>query len=145
MTEETAEPEIPSPQPGNALTVAIATYDGRELLEVALPSLARQRFRDFRVLVVDDGATDGTAPWLAHEWPAVGVIVQANSGVTAALNACLRAAGDTELVALFNNDVELDPDCLGELVADLRAHPNAGSATPKLLDFRARGVIDGAG
>jgi GT2 family glycosyltransferase len=143
--EEPAQPQIPAPRPGNALTVAIATYNGRELLEVALPSLARQRFRDFRVLVVDDGSTDGTAEWLARDWPAVEVIVQANSGVTAALNACLRGARDTELVALFNNDMELDPDCLGELVADLRAHPTAGSATPKLLDFHARDVIDGAG
>jgi GT2 family glycosyltransferase len=143
--EERTEPQIPAPQPGNALTVAIATYNGRELLQVALPSLARQRFRDFRVLVVDDGSSDGTAEWLAREWHAVEVVVQANSGVTAALNACLQAARDTELVALFNNDVELDPDCLGELVADLRAHPKAGSATPKLLDFRARDVIDGAG
>jgi hypothetical protein len=75
----------------------------------------------------------------------VEVIVQTNSGVTAALNACLNAARDTELVALFNNDVELDPDCLGELVSDLRGHPQAGSATPKLLDFAAREVIDGAG
>jgi glycosyltransferase involved in cell wall biosynthesis len=58
--------QIPASQPGNALTVTIATYNGRELLEVALPSLARQHFRDFRVLVVDDGSSDGTAEWLAR-------------------------------------------------------------------------------
>jgi GT2 family glycosyltransferase len=137
--------QMPAARAGSLLTVAIATYDGRELLEVALPSLARQRFRDFRVLVLDDGSRDGTADWLSTHWPGVEVVVQPNSGVTAALNACLRAARDSELVALFNNDMEFDPGCLGELVRELQAHPEAGSATPKLLDFRRREVIDGAG
>jgi GT2 family glycosyltransferase len=137
---------IPAPRTGTLLTVAIATYNGRELLAVALPSLAAQRFRDFRVLVVDDGSTDGTAAWLAEHWPTVDVIVQANAGVTAALNVCLReGARESELVGLFNNDVELDPDCLGELVAALAEHPHAGSACPKLLDFHRRELLDGAG
>ncbi len=127
------------------LTVAIPTYNGRELLEVVLPSLAAQNFRDFDVVVVDDGSTDGTAEWLAARWPDVEVVVQENQGVTAALNACLRAGARSELVALFNSDVELDPDCLGELVDALRAHPEAGSASPKLLDFERHDVIDGAG
>jgi GT2 family glycosyltransferase len=127
------------------LTVAIPTYNGRALLEVVLPSLAGQRFADFDVVVVDDGSTDGTAAWLAAQWPDVQVVVQENQGVTAALNACLRAGADTELVGLFNSDVELDPDCLGELVGALREHPEAGSASPKLLDFDRRDTIDGAG
>jgi GT2 family glycosyltransferase len=137
---------IPAPRTGNLLTVAIATYNGRELLAVALPSLAAQRFRDFRVLVVDDGSTDGTAAWLAEHWPTVAVIVQANAGVTAALNVCLReGARESELIGLFNNDVELDPACLGELVAARAEHPRAGSACPKLLDFHRRELLDGAG
>jgi GT2 family glycosyltransferase len=127
------------------LTVAIPTYNGRELLEVVLPSLAAQRYRDFDVVVVDDGSTDGTTEWLAAQWPDVEVVVQDNQGVTAALNACLRAGADTEFVGLFNSDVELDPDCLGELVGALREHPEAGSASPKLLDFDRRDTIDGAG
>lgn len=129
----------------DVLTVAIPTYNGRELLEVVLPSLAAQNFRDFDVVVIDDGSTDGTAEWLAARWPDVEVVVQENQGVTAALNACLRAGARSELVALFNSDVELDPDCLGELVDALREHPEAGSASPKLLDFDRRDVIDGAG
>jgi hypothetical protein len=64
--------------------------------------------------------------------------------VTVALNACLRAAR-TELVALFNNDMELAPACLQELVAELDRQPGIGSVTPKMLDFTDRTVLDGAG
>jgi len=127
------------------LTVTVLSYDGRELLEIVLPSLAAQRFADFRTVVVDNGSSDGTAAWLREHWPAVEVVaLPVNVGVSAALNACLDAA-DSKLVVLLNNDLELDPECLGELVAAMSEHPRAGSAAAKLLDFHDRGVIDGAG
>ena len=127
------------------MTVAVLSYDGRHLLEIVLPSLARQRFRDFEVVVVDNGSSDGTAAWLAEHWPQVRVIeLPENVGVTRALNVC-ATAGEGELVGIFNNDLELDPACLGELVSALDAHADAGWAGAKLLDFHQRDVIDGAG
>jgi GT2 family glycosyltransferase len=128
-----------------ALTVAVLSYDGRHLLEVILPSLALQRFRDFEVVVVDNGSRDDTAAWLGEHWPEIEVVsLPENVGVTAALNVCARA-GRGELVGLFNNDLELEPDCLGEMVAALRAHPAAGWAAAKLRDFERRELLDGAG
>ena len=128
------------------LVLAIATYDGRALLEAMLPSVAAQRWRDFRVVIVDDGSSDDTVPWLAEHWPEAHVVALArNGGVTAAFNACVAAAGDAELVALFNNDIELHPECLGELARALAEHPEAGFAAAKLVDFHRRDVLDGAG
>lgn len=128
------------------VTVAIATYNGRELLEVVLGSLCEQRFRDFCVVVVDDASSDDTVAWLAARWPDVQTIVhERNRGVTAALNTCLRSGERSELVALLNNDVELAPDCLAELVAALDEHPRAGVSCAKLLDFYDRALLDGAG
>jgi len=126
------------------LVVAIATYNGREMLEIVLPSLRRQTFRDFRVVVVDDASSDGTVEWLAEHWPQVEVVAHPrNRGVSVALNSCLRA-GPSEFVALLNNDVELEPDCLGELVAALSEHPEAGAACGKLLNYSRRELLDGA-
>lgn len=131
--------------PKPLVTVSVLTYDGRELLEVVLPSLAAQRFVDFRTVVVDNGSSDGSVAWLREHWPGVDVVsLPRNVGVTAGLNACVEAA-DSELVVLLNNDLELHPDCLSELVGAMRAYPRAGSAAAKLVDFHDRGVIDGAG
>jgi hypothetical protein len=128
------------------VTVAIATYNGRHLLEVVLPSLRGQSFEDFRVVVVDDASSDDTAQWMAAHWPDVDLVVHPhNRGVTAALNTCLEAGADSEMVALLNNDVELEPDCLAELVAALDEHPEAGCSCAKLLAFEDRSVLDGAG
>jgi GT2 family glycosyltransferase len=127
------------------LTVAVLSYDGRHLLETMLPSLTRQRFQDFETVVVDNGSRDDTVAWLAKQWPEVQVIsLPENVGVTAALNVCAHA-GEGELLALFNNDMELEPDCLGELVSALEAHPEAGWAAAKLRDFEQRELLDGAG
>ena len=127
------------------LTAVVLTYDGRHLLETALPSFAAQTYGPYRLLVVDNGSRDDTRAWLATHHPEAEVLaLPQNIGVTAALNRGWQAAR-TEYVALFNNDVELDPGCLAELVAALDVHPEAGSAGAKLIDFHDRAVLDGAG
>jgi GT2 family glycosyltransferase len=127
------------------LTVAIATYNGRRLLEVVLPSLHQQSFREFDVLIVDDASSDDTVGWAESHWPDVSVIRHPrNLGVTASLNTCLREA-HAEYIALLNNDLELRPDCLGELVGALDAYPRSGVACGKLLDYHRRDHLDGAG
>jgi GT2 family glycosyltransferase len=130
---------------GVDLTVAIPNYNGRALLATMLDSLRRQTLQPAQIVIVDDCSDDDSVEYLKADWPQVRIVRQpTRSGVTVALNACLAAA-DTELVGLFNNDMELAPDCLAELVAALDSHPNAGSATPKMLDFAERDLLDGAG
>jgi GT2 family glycosyltransferase len=127
------------------VTVIIPTWNGRELLAAALTSLREQRFRDFVVLVVDNGSTDGTAAHVAAEHPEAEVLeLPENHGFAGAVNAGIaRARG--EFVALLNNDMELDPGWLAELVAALDADPAAGSAASKLRMLREPGLLDGAG
>jgi GT2 family glycosyltransferase len=45
----------------------------------------------------------------------------------------------------LNNDIELDPGCIGELVRALDEHPGAGSACAKLIDYHDRSRLDGTG
>lgn len=132
--------------PATALTLVIPNYNGRALLEAMLPTLATQTYQDFDVVVVDDCSEDDSLAYLRAHWPEVWVVGRTERrGVTAAMNACLEAASGSELVGLFNNDMELQPDCLAELVAELHRHPEVGSVTPKMLDFAQRDVLDGAG
>jgi GT2 family glycosyltransferase len=127
------------------ISVTIPTYDGRDLLDVVLPSVVAQEVDgELEIVVVDDGSTDGTAQHLAESWPQVRIVVQPNAGVSAAMNRCLaEASGD--YVALLNNDLELAPGFLEALASELDAHPEAGSACGKMLDYAQRDVIDGAG
>ncbi len=128
-----------------AVTAIVLNYNGRELLDVILPSLAAQTYPNLAVTVLDNGSSDGSPELVRERWPDVRVIaLPHNVGVAAALNRGLETV-QTELVALLNNDIELDPGWLEELVAHLETHPEAASASGKLLRFNSRDVIDAAG
>jgi GT2 family glycosyltransferase len=127
------------------VTLAIPTYNGRHLLEVVLPSVARQTATGFRVHVVDDGSTDDTLAYLRESWPDVHVVASAhNLGVAATFVRAVESAS-TRYVALVNNDLELDARWVEEMRAALEAHPEAASADGKMLRYDRRDVIDGAG
>ena len=126
--------------------LAVLNYNGRELLDEALPSIVAQDYDAFEVLVVDNGSSDGSPAHIGERWPSVRVVTLGrNVGVTAALNVMVRCAGDAEVVALLNNDVELAPDWLRRLVETLDGHPRAAAATGKLLRQGDRRLIDRAG
>jgi GT2 family glycosyltransferase len=127
------------------VTAVVLTYNGRELLDVVMPTLLGQTYRDFTVVVVDDASSDGTGDHVLARWPEARLLeTPVNRGVAAALNRGLAAA-EGEYVALLNNDLELEPDWLERLVGVLDAHPEAASATGKLLNFHRREEIDAAG
>ena len=127
------------------VAVVIPTWNGRDYLDVVLPSLRAQSFGAHRVTVVDNGSSDGTAEHLRERYPEVHLVeLGANMGFAAAVNRGIEAS-EGEFVAVVNNDLELVPDWLEEMVAALREHPGAGSATGKMLFYDRRDTIDGAG
>lgn len=73
------------------LTVIIPVYNGREQIRRCLESLERQSFQDFRVLIVDDGSTDGTDQVIReyaaeHLQNRIELIRQENQGAAPARN-----------------------------------------------------------
>jgi GT2 family glycosyltransferase len=128
-----------------SVSTLVLNYDGRSLLDTALPSLLAQSYPNFTVTVIDNGSSDGSADYVRERWPSVDVLeLPVNVGVAAALNRGVEVAGG-DLVALLNNDIELEPDWLERLVAALGEHPGAASASGKLMRFYDRTVIDAAG
>ena len=127
------------------LTVVIPNWNGERFLLSCLGSLREQSFEDFETVLVDNGSTDGSIPFVRRNFPEVRVLpLGENRGFSAAVNAGIRTSR-TEYVALLNNDTEVDPDWLKALVRAADAHPEAGFFASKLVDFDDRRVLDGAG
>lgn len=136
------EPHLPAPP---RVAVIIPTYNGARFLVPCLEALRRQTYRDFRVLVVDDGSTDETGAALQRDFPDVGLIrLPRNVGLARAQNAGI-AATETELVAVLNNDTEAEPQWLERLVAALDARSEAWAAAGKLRIWGRRDTLHAMG
>lgn len=103
------------------LSVIVPVYNVERWVDRCLESLSMQEFRDFEVICVNDGSTDGSRERLAA-WEArdhrVRVIDQANQGPSAARNAGICAArGD--YVSFLDADDRYLPGACGRIVSAL--------------------------
>ena len=89
------------------VTVVIPNYNGLKFMDPCFKALNLQLCRDFDILVVDNGSTDGSVEWLKeHEIPSI--FLEKNTGFSGAVNVGIKAS-KTPYVILLNNDTE--PDC----------------------------------
>lgn len=125
--------------------IVIPTFNGRAMLEGCLDSIRCQTLREYAVTVVDNGSTDGTIDALRDRFPEVRLVAMGrNTGFSAAVNAGIRA-GSAPLVFLLNNDTELAADCLQQLIEAADREPAAAFFAARMLSFRQREILDGAG
>jgi glycosyltransferase involved in cell wall biosynthesis len=109
-----------------AVSVLIPVYNGQRYLAAAIESVLGQSFRDFEVLVVDDGSRDRSRD-VAWEWKRrdarVRVIAQNHEGKAAGLNRGIREARSKWVAMLDADDVCL-PDRLEAQLAFASQHPS---------------------
>lgn len=127
-------------------TVIIPNYNGRKFLDTCFDSLEKQTYRAFRVIVVDNGSTDGSREWLReHESDRVRVIyLEKNTGFSFAVNAGIRAAG-TKYVLLLNNDIRADERFIEYLVKAVSASPRIFSVASRMIQMAHPDRLDSAG
>jgi len=128
--------------------IIVPVFNRKAIIECFLICLGKQTFRDFTVIVVDDGSTDGTPALIAEKFPDVHLLHgdgnlwwtgATNFGIRHALT--LAAADDAILV--INDDIEIGPDYLASLYRVWQATPRAliGSVVVDINDPER--IIDG--
>jgi GT2 family glycosyltransferase len=129
----------------SSVSVVIVNWNGRQLIVDCLQGLQEQSVADFRIIVVDNGSSDGSPQFLADTFPDIELItLDRNTGFAIANNTAFGAL-DTEYVALLNNDARPHRDWLGNLIRTLELHPEAGFAASKMLFHDNRQIVDRAG
>jgi GT2 family glycosyltransferase len=127
------------------VSIIIVNWNGREFLRECLEGLRRQVYRDFSVILVDNGSHDGSTAFVSENYPEVSIVaLKDNRGFAAANNVALHTI-ETEFVALLNNDAVPHPLWLKSLVEALEEHPQAGLAASKMLLYDRPEMIDRAG
>jgi Glycosyl transferase family 2 len=130
--------------PSLALAVIIPAYNRRELLLETLESVRIQTVAPWRVVIVDDGSSDGT-PEAAEEWLSnhtmaceVRIIRQANAGVSAARNRGVRECEDADLLAFLDSDDLWPADFVQQVLCAFSQAPEIVAATNDRLDVEYR-------
>jgi N-acetylglucosaminyl-diphospho-decaprenol L-rhamnosyltransferase len=125
------------------IDVVIPTWNGRDLLERCLATLAAQTV-DHRVIVVDNGSTDETTALVRERFPTADLVeLERNYGFAGGVNRGVER-GEAPVVVLVNNDVECDPPFLERLAAPLLDDEHVGMVAGLLLR-PGRDVIDSYG
>jgi len=134
-----------SAEPGT-IDVVIPTWNGLHLLEPCCRSLWETTSgSEIRVVVVDNGSTDGTKEWLQarqSEGRLVALFNAENEGFAKATNRGLRLSGGD--VLLLNNDIVALPGWLAPLKEALAADPRVAAAGSLLL-YPGRRLVQHAG
>jgi glycosyltransferase involved in cell wall biosynthesis len=117
------------------VSVVIPAYNAAWCVGKAIDSVLAQDFRDFELIVVNDGSTDDTPSVLAGYGDVIRVVHQSNGGMSSARNAGIRVARG-ELIAFLDSDDWWLPGKLGHQVELMQARPDIGftSAAARVED-----------
>ena len=130
------------------VAVLIPLYNHARYIGAALASLRAQTRPPDRVIILDDGSTDGSLGALmadsgAHPpaptsgkyagiEPQVDILFQPNAGAHATLNRLVALADDCDYLAILNSDDCYHPERLERCLDYLEAHPQTGLLCTRL-------------
>lgn len=129
----------------NSIYVVIPVFNRIIFTRDCLKSIYNQTWKNYKIIVVDDGSTDGTKEMLINEFPEVHII-QGNGNLwwTKATNLGVRYAleNNADFILTLNNDTILFEDFLDKMLFWAEKYPNAlfGSLA---LDRQTREIVYG--
>src|SRR4028119_1041930 len=107
------------------VSVIIPAYNGDRYIAQAVESVISQTYKNWEIIVVDDGSTDDTRRALQPYVEKIRYVYQENQGVAAARNRGIQEARG-ELIAFLDHDDFFLPDKLAAQVACFEAQPQLG-------------------
>lgn len=113
-------------------SVVIPLYNKRDRIAKTLQSVLDQTFRNYEIVIVNDGSTDGSETVVEEFFrkkeldnnPNFRLIHQTNAGVSAARNKGIAEA-KSKYIALLDGDDEWKPDYLATQAALIAKYPEA--------------------
>jgi hypothetical protein len=126
----------------STLSVLMPVYNSGRYLRATLDSILQQTFRDFELLVVDDGSTDDSGRILAEVAGRDRRISlsrhEANRGITRSMNQLFPRARGTYVTRHDADDLS-EPERFARLVAFLEANPAVGVVGSRVLFIDSEG------
>ena len=89
---------------GNLVTVVTPCYNSEKFIVSSINSVLSQTYKDFELILIDDGSTDSTPELLNNYYGKIkSIILKKNCGVSSARNIALSKS-DSDWVAFLDHD-----------------------------------------
>lgn len=126
------------------LTVIIPNYNGKHFLKECFQSLKNQNHL-FEVIVIDNDSQDGSVDYIQQEYPEFTLMSNhRNLGFATAVNQGINASS-SEYILLLNNDVQLEPETISNLLKCIKTDENIFAVSSKMIQYHDRAKMDDAG
>jgi GT2 family glycosyltransferase len=128
------------------IAAIVVAYNGGDDLARCVRSLLAQTVRDLEVIVVDNASMDGSVERLEAAFGSTVRVIrrESNGGYGVGANTGWRST-DAAFVAIFNQDVTADPDCLARMRQVLIDEPRDAIVSPKLVLASDRRHVNAVG
>lgn len=127
------------------VSVIILNWNGERYLRQCLDSVLAQDYDPLDIIVVDNASGDASVEIVKTDYPAVLLIENPlNTGFAAGNNIGIRhAKGD--YIVIFNNDAEMERNCISEMVRAIEKDKRYGACATKICLKFDEGLLDAAG
>ncbi len=116
-----------------AYTIAVINFNGMNVLRPTLEALLQIPDERKRIMVLDNGSTDGSREWVATTYPELDLRHTADDGDVQRVRSYALAHAETRYLMLLDNDLVLEPDCPARLLSAMRSRPNVLATTPRMV------------
>lgn len=116
--------------------VVVVNWEGAQFTISCIESLLESDYPNLRIIVVNDGSTDGSPDLILQRFPSLELLRQpTNRGVSEARNRGIERAFKVggDCVLFLDNDTQVDPALISSLVGVAVSHRNLVAVGPKIL------------
>ncbi|NEQ81806.1 MAG: glycosyltransferase [Moorea sp. SIO2I5] len=126
------------------VSIIITNYNYRHFVTQAIDSVLEQTYRNFEIIVVDDGSTDNSREAIEFYGDRLVTIFQENAGMKAARNAGLKKSTG-EIVCFLDADDYFHKEKLSKVVSSFLEHSEWVQVSHCWISVNKEGVPIGSG
>ena len=116
------------------VSIIIVNYNGKKLLKTLITSIQKSPFKNFEIIVLDNASIDGSQESIKKKYKNVKLVVnkenQGYTGINSALPYC-----NGKYILFLNNDIEIDKNCIKEMLSVMEKDKKIGMAAPRLVNY----------
>ena len=131
------------------VSIVFVTWEGKKYTFDLLDSLKKIKYKNYDIIVVDNGSTDGTQKEFKKKYRKIATLIEnkKNLGLAEGLNIGMRKAlkRNSKYIFIMGNDMIAKPDFLDFLVDAMKRHPEVSVVGPKIYFMEPKNMIYGAG